>query len=70
MVALPDDGTVMTLPDSGTVMAVGAVLGVPIPQGRAEAIARDLAVLAGRLAASAVQPVVEDEPADAMRALR
>ncbi len=58
------------LPDGGTVMSIGAVLGVAIPQGRAEAIARDLAVLAGRLAASSVQPVVEDEPADALRALR
>jgi uncharacterized membrane protein len=58
------------LPDDGTVMAIGALLGVAIPQGRAEAIARDLAVLAGRLAASPVQPVVEDAPADAMRALR
>lgn len=58
------------MPDFATVMAIGTLLGVPIPQERAEAIVRDLANLAHRLAATAVQPAVEDEPADAVRALR
>jgi len=57
-------------PDRDIVISVGALLGVEIPAGRAEAIARDLGILAARLAASAVQPAVEDEPTDAMRALR
>ncbi len=58
------------LPDGGTVVRVGRLLGIAIPPERAEAIARDLQALAGRLAESPVRPVVEDEPAGVVRALR